>query len=252
MTLRRPQAFGILTAVAALFASAAAAQTYQTPPPPTRWVTDNAGFISAQTRQQLDARLQQYERDTGHQVVVWIGTTTGGVPLEEWAVRTFETWGIGKKGKDDGVGIFVFAQDRKLRIEVGYGLEGDLPDAYASQIIEEQAVPRLRAGDRDGAVAATVDSVLRRLGGETSPPPPMAPARPRPAAPELGPGQLILFGIVGFLLLILFITHPRLAFFLLYSIMTGGRGGGGGFGGGGGGFRGGGGRSGGGGASGSW
>lgn len=228
---------------------------FQPPPPPTRWVTDTAGFISEDTRRALDARLQQYERDTGRQVVVWIGQSTGDEPLESWAVRTFDAWNLGRAGEDDGVAIFVFAQDRKLRIEVGYGLEGDLPDAYASRIIQETAVPRLRAGDPDGAIDATVSAVLSRLGGETSPP----PAATRPPAPYSGgqrsQGPPIMLIVVGVLFVILFITNPRLAMFLLYSILMSGGGsrrGGGWGGGGGGGFSGGGGRSGGGGASGSW
>lgn len=243
----------MLAVAVALCASIALAQAFRPPPAPTRWVTDNAGFLSASTRAQLDARLQKYQRDTGRQVVVWIGRTLGdNTTVEEWAVRTFEAWGIGKQGKDDGVAVFIFAGDRKLRIEVGYGLEGDLPDVIANRIIQEAAVPRLRAGDPDGAVVATVDSLLRTLGGETSPPPAPAPVR-RPSQPEVGIGQLVLYGIIGVVLLILFITNPRLAFFLLWSLMSSGGGhrGGGGFGGGGG-FRGGGGRSGGGGASGSW
>jgi uncharacterized protein len=228
-----------------------------TPPPaPTRWVTDTAGFISESTRRALDARLEHYERDTGRQVIVWIGRSTGDEVLEDWAARTFQAWGIGKKGKDDGVAVFVFAQDRKLRIEVGYGLEDVLPDLVASRIIQDEALPRLRAGDPDGAITATVGALLGRLGGETSPPPgadPRATGRYQQRRPA-SPGDLILFAVVGGLFLVLLITHPRLALLLLFNLMSSGgrRGGGGGFGGGGGGFGGGGGRSGGGGASGSW
>jgi uncharacterized protein len=236
-------------------ASIALAAAFTAPPAPTRWVTDTAGFISENTRRALDARLENYERDTGRQVIVWIGRTTGDEPLEDWAARTFLAWGIGKKGKDDGAALFVFAQDRRLRIEVGYGLEDVLPDVIASRIIQEQAVPPLRAGDPDAAITATVGAILERLGGETSPPPRAEPYRTvrdqrRPASP----GDLIVLAIVGGIFLVILITNPRLALLLLFSMMSGGsrRGGWGGGGGGGGGFRGGGGRSGGGGASGSW
>lgn len=238
-----------LTAI--LLCLAALAAPFQPPPAPTRWVTDTAGFLSEPVRSALDTRLERYERDTGRQVIVWIGESTGGVPLEEWAARTFEAWGIGKKGQDNGAAIFVFAKDRRLRIEVGYDLEPVVPDAVASRIIQEEAIPRLRSGNPDGAVSATVDALLRALGGETSPPPPMGPTA-QPAAPRPGTGQLIVFAVLGLLLLAFAVTHPRMALFLLFQILSGGGGGAGGRRGGGGGFRGGGGRSGGGGASGSW
>ena len=83
---------------------------------------------------------------------MWIGQTTGGMPIEDWAVRAFAAWRVGRKGIDDGVALFVFADDRKVRIEVGYGLEDRVPDAVASRIIGDRSIPRLRAGDRDGAV----------------------------------------------------------------------------------------------------
>src|SRR5689334_17903580 len=105
-----------------LWATLALAAGFVPPPAPAHYVTDNVGMLSPQVRQQLDARLERYHSDTGRQVVVWIGDTTGDVSIEEWAARTFEAWGIGQKGKDNGVALFVFAADRHLRIEVGYGL----------------------------------------------------------------------------------------------------------------------------------
>jgi uncharacterized protein len=245
-------AFAALVLGAASIALAA----FTPPPAPTRWATDTAGFISEDTRRALDTRLENYERDTGRQVIVWIGRTTGDEALEDWAARTFLAWGIGKKGKDDGVALFVFSQDRKLRIEVGYGLEDVLPDVVASRIIQEVAVPRLRAGDPNGAITATVGAVLERVGGETSPPPRGSEPyqRVRDQRRPASPGQLIALAIIGGIFVFILITNPRFALLLLFSMMSGGshRGGWGGGGGGGGGFRGGGGRSGGGGASGSW
>src|SRR5437868_6692502 len=105
------------------------------PPAPTRWITDHAGVVSEATRARVDARLEAYEHATGHQVVVWIDQTLGGEPIEDWAAKTFAAWAPGRKGKDDGVGIFVFVADREIRIEVGYGLEDKIPDAYASRIV---------------------------------------------------------------------------------------------------------------------
>ena len=240
-------------AIVAVVACVAAIGAAPIPPAPTRWVTDNAGFLSPAARSTLDQRLRNYEQQTGHQLIVWIGTSTGGDPLEDWTVRAFKAWRVGRKGMDDGLVLFVFSEDRKVRIEVGYGLEGVVPDAISSRIIREVIVPRIQAGDRDGAIAAGVDSIIRAIGGESTGNRPALGARGQARRP-LSPIQLIFGLIIGGAVLLLLITHPSLAMFLLYSIFSGGRGGGGGFGGGGGngGFSGGGGRSGGGGASGSW
>jgi uncharacterized protein len=262
----RTSAWLPLTAVGALalLASVRATASPETPipPAPTRFATDEAGFLSEPVRAELDARLVQFERDSSHQVLLWIGRTTGGVPIEDWASRAFAAWRVGRKGLDDGVVLFIMGADRKLRIEVGYGLEDRLPDARAARIIREGMVPRLAAGDRDGAARAGIDGILVALGGAPAGPHPVAGA----PAPRLGWGTLLLLGLLGAALLGFLITHPAAALLLL-TTFTGGRNrgggwggggwggggwGGGGWGGGGGGFSGGGGRSGGGGASGSW
>jgi uncharacterized protein len=241
----------LLFAAVALAACEARAEV---PAAPTRWVTDSAGFLSEGTRQELDGRLETYERQSGHHLLVWIGRTTGGEPLEDFTVRAFAAWKVGRKGFDDGLVLFVFADDRKVRVEVGYGLEGQVPDAIASRIIRETIVPRVQAGDRDGAIRAGVAALIAAVEGRVPAPGPAAagppPARPPPAAPSLSIGQMVLIGllVVGFLVLL--VTNPTLAVYLLFSVLSGGRGGGGGVGGGG--YSGGGGRSGGGGASGSW
>lgn len=228
--------------------AATTATAQPTPPAPTRWVEDHAGLISPAARDALDARLAGYQRATGHQVVVWIGKSLQGAPLDDWAVRTFAAWKLGRKGVDDGVAMFVFADDRAIDIEVGYGLEGPIPDATASRIIREVMAPRLRAGDRDGAVTGGADAVLAAIEGR-----PWSGAPAGTVSQDDGPSTVswVFGGLIGVVLLILFITHPRLALLLLWSVMSGGRGGFGG-GGGGGGFSGGGGRSGGGGARGGW
>jgi uncharacterized protein len=249
--LRPAARLALLAAVTALpMALPARAQT-PIPPAPERWVTDQVGFLSPQTRADLDRRLEAYQRSSGgHQVIVWIGGSLGQQSLEDWAARAFESWGVGRKGLDDGAAIFLFAQDRKVRIEVGYGLEDRLTDLRAARIIREEMVPRLARGDRDGAITAAVDRVLAAAGGEA------AGSERQPAAGERrgNRGSLVLFGILGIVFLFLLLTNPSLAVYTLMSLSGGGRGGwgrgGGGWGGGG--FSGGGGRSGGGGASGSW
>ena len=177
---------GAVAPAAAQSASAPGSAT-STPPSPTRFVTDGAGFLSASAQDELEQRLARYERDTGHQVLLWIGQTTGGEPIESWAVRAFKAWRVGRKGLDDGVAVFILAADRKVRIEVGYGLEDRVPDAVAARIIGDQMIPRLRAGDQDGAARAGVSGVLEAVGGETGAPREAAPAPGAP--PELEFGQ---------------------------------------------------------------
>jgi uncharacterized protein len=229
-------------ALAVLAVLAAAAPI---PPAPTQWVEDSVGFLSPAARSKLAARLAGYERATGHQVVVWIGKTLEGAPLDDWAVRTFESWKIGRKGLDDGVAMFLLADDRAIDIEVGYGLEDKVPDAVASRIIREVMAPPLRAGDRDGAVTAGADAVLAAIEGKPwTGAPATAPSEPAPSLLTW-----ILGGLAVIAFLIFAITHPRMALLMLWTIMASGRRNGHG---GGGGFAGGGGRSGGGGARGGW
>lgn len=223
------------------------------PAAPTEWVTDNASLLSAQTVGSLNARLRAYERETGHQILVYIAPTTGGVPLEDWTVRAFARWKVGRKGLDDGLVLFIFPQDRTIRIEVGYGLEQKVPDVMASRVIRERIEPLLRAGDPDRAVTSGVDQILQLIGGETASDTSAAAAAAvgegdHGDAVSLTPLQLIFIGLGLLALLIVAVRSPWMAYYLLVNILGGGRGGSSG----GGGFSGGGGRSGGGGASGRW
>jgi len=221
----------------------ALAATAPVPPAPAGWVEDTGGFLAPDHRAALDAKLASYEHATGHQVVVWIGKSLDGAPLADFAVRAFAAWNVGKKGVDDGLVMFVLSADRTIYIEVGYGLEGVVPDAVAKRIIDDVMSPRLRAGDRDGAIEAGVDAVLAAIEGH--------PWDSHGAAAPAGPStvEIVGGGILLVLVLIFAITHPRsFLWFLLFAL---GRAGGGG-GGGGGGRLGGGGRSGGGGAGGGW
>jgi len=212
-------------------------------------VTDKADFLSPETRDELDERLKSYENTTGHQVLVYIDKTIGGEPLEEWAAKTFEAWRVGRKGIDDGLVLFILTEDRKIRVEVGYGLEGVVPDAIASRVIRDILVPGIQSGERDRALREAVSSLLATISGKPEQePPPSGGARP--GRPQISIFEIVLIGLAGLFFLVLFITHPSLALWLLFSLLRGG--GGFGRGGGGGGFSGGGGRSGGGGASGSW
>lgn len=253
--MRARAALGV---VCVMVAFAALAAEPALPPPPTHWVTDVAGVLPEPLESQLDARLKAYERETGHQVVVWVGRTTGGMPLEEWAARTFHSWGVGRKGLDDGLAVFILMDDRRIRIEVGYGLEPVVTDARAASMIRDVAVPALERGRPDEAVTGLVDELLATIGGEKG-----APPRPSSYVRDVGsPSPLWkLVPLVGFALFTLVVVVLANKFggktgrggtWGGGGMWGGGSSGGGSSGGGGGGFSGGGGSSGGGGASGSW
>ncbi len=156
---------------------AAEAAEVAVPPAPVAWVTDTAGFLNPHTVDALDARLRAYQAATGHQILVYVAPTTGLTPTEDWTERAFTRWKVGRKGIDDGLVLFVFASDHKVRIEVGYGLEQTVPDATAARIIRTAIVPEIRAGEPDRAVATGVDEILATVGGEATP----AAATPSPA-----------------------------------------------------------------------
>jgi uncharacterized protein len=136
------------------------------PRSPTQWATDTSGFLKPQTVANLDARLRAYESTTGHQVLLYVTPTTGDTPTEDWTVGAFQRWKVGRKGLDDGLILFVFPADRKVRIEVGYGLEQTVPDATAARIIRDMT-PKLKAGQPDEAVTVGVAEILATIGGET-------------------------------------------------------------------------------------
>lgn len=136
------------------------------PAAPTRWVTDGVGFLSEAARRELDVSLESYEKETGHQVIVWIGDSTRGQRLEDFATRSFNAWGIGRKGANDGVAFFVFSDDHKIRLAVGDGLVGVLPDSMAAAIVDEVMTPRIASGEKDQALVKGVAVTLRVLNGE--------------------------------------------------------------------------------------
>jgi uncharacterized protein len=217
------------------------------PPAPNAWVTDTAALLSTQTVSDQNARLRQYERKTGHQILVYIAPTTGGVPIEDWAVRAFAQWKVGRKSLDDGLALFIFSQDRTLRIEVGYGLESKVPDALASRIIRDTIAPAVRAGQADRGVAEGIDRILQLTSDASSASDAEVGNEDKTNAATLSPLQLVFIGLFLLALAVVAIRSPRLALLLLVNIV-GGRGGSSSEGG----FSGGGGRSGGGGASGRW
>jgi len=217
----RAAAWGLLCGAVSLAAAAV-----KIPPQPDRWATDTAGFLSPATVRSLDETLERFERETGCQVLVYIGRTTEGEPIEDFGVRTFAAWRVGRKGLDNGLVLFIMAEDRRVRIEVGYGLEAVVPDIVAGRIINDILVPKIRAGDPDGGVREAVSAITAAISGKSpSPEAGGGKTEPRPGQKGKDAVNSIFYVIVGIVLLILFITNPRLAFWLLYSLLSGGRGG---------------------------
>jgi uncharacterized protein len=137
-------------------------------------VTDLSGTLDAAQRQALEQKLAAFEQEKGSQVAVLMLPTTAPETIEQYAIRVAEQWKLGRKGVDDGVLLLVATQDRALRIEVGYGLEGAIPDAMAKRVIEEVMLPRFRDGDMATGIDAGVDSLLGLIRGEPLPEPPAA------------------------------------------------------------------------------
>ena len=154
-------------------------------------VTDLTGTLDAGQQVALEARLAAFERAKGSQVVVLIVPTTQPETIEQYGIRVADAWKIGRhRGIDDGVILLVAKDDRALRIEVGYGLEGALPDAIAKRIIEEVIVPRFRAGDWYGGISDGVERLLGVIEGEPLP-------MPSPRGYSGLPGNLPLWIILG-------------------------------------------------------
>jgi uncharacterized protein len=139
----------------------------QLPSKPEKYVTDKAGVLGPERVDALSRKLEQFERDTSNQILVWIDRKLPeNFTLEDFTVRAAEKWGAGQAKTDNGAVLFVFVDDRKLRIEVGYGLEGVLPDVTAKRIIEEEIVPRFRSDDYAGGIEAGVDAMIAATKGE--------------------------------------------------------------------------------------
>ena len=260
-------------------------------PPLTGRIVDLAQVLPAGVAAGLTHELEVHETKTGNQVAVLVLPSLDGEPLESFSHRVATTWALGKKGTDNGVLLLIALRERKVRIEVGYGLEGTLTDLRSSRIIRNEIVPRFRAGDMAGGIAAGVRAILKTIesGEPVEPASPTAEAAPAVQYVFIGIvvgtlaglvlsqglqrtraflGSLLAFLIAQFGSVILGIAAAVITAFLLLLFLQAGRGGGrgrhlgwgpdvawsgGGWGGGlGGGFSGGGGDFGGGGASGDW
>ncbi|WP_421736266.1 TPM domain-containing protein [Caulobacter sp.] len=231
-------------------------------------VVDEANILSPQVEQDLTEKLKTLEDTTGRQVVVATVPTLQGYEIEDYGYQLGRTWKLGQKDKDNGAILLVAPNDRKVRIEVGYGLEPVLTDALSSVIIQSAIIPKFKAGDMEGGVVAGADEILAQLSlpDDQAKAKVAQAAQPQASQSSGGGGGLaaILVVLVIFFLITRLLSGRRgrrhggglgsaLPWIILSALNSGGRGGGSDWGGGGGGgFSGGGGSFGGGGSSGSW
>lgn len=166
-------------------------------PPLTGRIVDQANLLTAEQRQRMEQKLAQFEQQTSDQVVVLTVDSLDGEAIEDYANKVGRSWALGQKGKDNGVLLLVAKQDRKMRMEVGYGLEPVLTDLQTKVIQDEVIIPYFKKDDYGGGIEAGVDGILSTIQGK-----PFTPA-PQPAAEhgESGPD-------FGFLIFALFILVP--------------------------------------------
>jgi len=163
----RAKQVGLLVAafVALLATKSQAAEVI--PPKPDRYFNDYAGVVSKTAALRFNEELAQFERETSDQVVVAIfPKMQSDSDIADYTQRVAQAWGVGQKERRNGVVLFVFVQDRRMFIQVGYGLEGALPDITAFDITEHKMKPRFRNGDYEGGIATGIDSIFKAIRGE--------------------------------------------------------------------------------------
>jgi uncharacterized protein len=187
-------------------------------PPLTGRIVDLERALPAHDSEQLSARLEAHEQQTGNQVAVLILPSLEGEPVEEYSHRVATTWRLGRKGTDNGVLLLIALKERKLRIEVGYGLEGTLTDLRSAHIIRNEIVPRFKAGDIPAGVRAGTDAILRTIEGTYQAA--ESPSRER-LVPDSSAFQYVVIGIfVGVLAGLVLSQGLRRARALLGAVLT--------------------------------
>lgn len=247
----------LLSAAMLLLAAAGAHAAEPAFPALTGRVVDEAGILSPQTRDMLTSMLANHEQETHQQVVVVTLKSLQGYEIADYGYRLGRAWGIGEKDKNTGALLIVVPSDHKVRIEVGYGLEGELTDAASRTIIEQFILPAFRSGDFNAGVLAGTTAILRTLGGSAAAG--AAPSyEPRYETSSPWSTVFVILAVLVFVILRIWMTFALPFYGVLQGRRRYGSGGdwfggsGGSWGGSGGGFSGGGGSFGGGGATGSW
>src|SRR5216117_683174 len=163
-----------LLAAGVLLAGFACARAEVAVPPLKARVTDLTGTLSGTQQQDLERRLREFESRKGSQIAVLMLPSTQPETIEEYSIRVADAWKIGRSKIDDGVILVIAKNDRKLRVEVGRGLEGAIPDAVAKRVVSDVITPHFRSGDFYGGVAAGTGALMKLIEGEGLPAPPAA------------------------------------------------------------------------------
>jgi uncharacterized protein len=159
--------FGLLCTISLMSAGWTACAGERIPPVPTHYFNDYAQVVSAATSARLDKTLEDFERETSNQILVAIySKMQSDSSIEDYTVRVAQAWRVGQKVRNNGAVLFVFITDRKMFLQVGYGLEGALPDVVAKRIIEDEIKPRFKNGDFGGGLTAGVAAILAATKGE--------------------------------------------------------------------------------------
>src|SRR6266568_4894414 len=183
------------------FASTAFA--LEIPPPPTTYVTDKASILSESDARALNEKLAAFEQRSGAQFIIYIFPTLDNEALEDFTIRCAEKWKVGNKKYDNGLILFVFVKERKLRIEVGYGLEPTVTDAFSSRVIREDIAPHFRQGDYAGGLNAAADALMAKIEGKQAPVPAVQP-RTAPASANVSCGSV--FGVLIFIFILIIVA----------------------------------------------
>jgi len=184
-----------LLLVAVLGAAAWHAAAQQPVPPLTGHVVDTTGTLSADAAAAIEQKLTAFEERKGSQIAVLLVRTTEPEAIEPYSLRVAEQWQIGRGRVDDGVVLVVALDDRRMRFEVGYGLEGAVPDALARRIIAETIAPRFYEGDYDGGLNAGLDALIGLIDGEPLPVPVSREQEPAPLEWPLALPMAIMFAL---------------------------------------------------------
>jgi uncharacterized protein len=192
------------------------------PPAPTQWYTDKAGLLSPTDAAALNSKLQTFEQRSGAQFIIYVLPSFENEAIEDWTIRAVTKWKAGQAKYDNGLVLFVFKHEQKIRTEVGYGLEGTITDAFSSRVTRDVIAPYFQKGDYAGGLNAGADALMQQISKGEAPVEPYQPQGRRTGQPQTDMPQIPAW---VFLLLFIFI------FFVLPRLFGGGRRRGGGCGG---------------------
>ncbi|HLD69997.1 MAG TPA: TPM domain-containing protein [Candidatus Omnitrophota bacterium] len=169
-------------------------------------MNDYAGLLSGTAREKMDTVLANFDKETSSQIFVAIFPSLEGESLEDFSIRLFDKWKPGTKKNDNGILLVVFRDDRKIRIEVGYGLEGVLPDAIASQIIRDQITPAFREGNYERGVSGALQAIIQATKGEYK------------GSPNRGEDRLQRYSPLMFVVFVTYLLLPIVCYLLVLFI----------------------------------